>query len=434
MAARAGEGGVQAMPPAPTRAPANVPPSGAGIRSDGGGGRQGSGTTGASTGNTTSAAADTLSVILVTAGYDHSIRFWEAWSGNCSRTVVHENTQINRLAISPDKRFLAAAAHNHVKLYDCSHGGLGSTSNAGGSGANASSGINSSAMGSQGGGHHGNGNGGGGGNPIATFEGHTGNVTSLAWHCDAKWLVTGSEDGTLKIWDTRTSRPQRVYDHRNPVNDVVVHPNQGELVSCDQGGSVKVWDLSENGCSHELVPEEDVPIRSVTVASDGSCLVAGNNKGNVYVWRIQNGGYEDNASDTPGGISSSRSGTTPTVDTPTGDFTDLQPVTKFQAHDKYITRCLLSPDVRHLATCSADATVKIWSTSRYEFALEKTLIGHQRWVWDAAFSADSAYLVTASSDHVARLWELSSGETVRQYNGHVKAVVCCALNDSHLEG
>jgi G protein beta subunit-like protein len=90
--------------------------------------------------------------------------------------------------------------------------------------------------------------------------------------------------------------------------------------------------------------------------------------------------------------------------------------------------------IRHLATCSADATVKIWSTSRYEFALEKTLIGHQRWVWDAAFSADSAYLVTASSDHVARLWELSSGETVRQYNGHVKAVVCCALNDSHLEG
>lgn len=117
-----------------------------------------------------------------------------------------------------------------------------------------------------------------GGNPIATLDGHHGNVTAIAWHCDAKWLVTGSEDGTLKIWDTRTSRAQRIYDHSAPVNDVVVHPNQGELISCDQAGAVKVWDLSVNKCSHELVPVPDLPMRSVTVASDGSCLVAGNNK------------------------------------------------------------------------------------------------------------------------------------------------------------
>jgi len=89
----------------------------------------------------------------------------------------------------------------------------------------------------------------------------------------------------------------------------------------------------------------------------------------------------------------------------------FQAVTKFQAHNKYLTRCLLSPDVkygilgpsqrfhlkkdRYLATCSADTTVKIWSiSSNYEFKPEKVLQGHQRWVWDCAFSADSAYLVT----------------------------------------
>ena len=37
------------------------------------------------------------------------------------------------------------------------------------------------------------------------------------------------------------------------VNDVVVHPNQGELISCDQLGRIKQWDLSENICTHELV-------------------------------------------------------------------------------------------------------------------------------------------------------------------------------------
>jgi hypothetical protein len=32
------------------------------------------------------------SVILVTAGYDNTIRFWEALSGICSRTIQHPNS------------------------------------------------------------------------------------------------------------------------------------------------------------------------------------------------------------------------------------------------------------------------------------------------------------------------------------------------------
>lgn len=50
-----------------------------------------------------------------------------------------------------------------------------------------------------------------------------------------------------------TAGIQRDYYHGSPVNDVVVHPNQGELISCDQNGSVKIWDLGENSCTHELV-------------------------------------------------------------------------------------------------------------------------------------------------------------------------------------
>jgi G protein beta subunit-like protein len=69
---------------------------------------------------------------------------------------------------------------------------------------------------------------------------------------------------------------QRNYIHDAPVNDVVIHPNQGELISCDQSGSVKIWDLGENTCTHELVPDEEVAIRSVSIASDGGMLVAGN--------------------------------------------------------------------------------------------------------------------------------------------------------------
>lgn len=188
-----------------------------------------------------------MSVILCTAGYDHTIRFWEALSGICSRTIPHPDSQVNRLCISPDKRYLAAAGHHTVKLYD-----IKSTNPA----------------------------------AVLTFEGHTNNVTGVQFHCEGKWMVTSSEDGTVKIWDTRSGNVQRNYSHGAPVNDVVIHPNQGELISCDRAGNVRVWDLGENKCSHQLVPEDDQSISSVSVATDGSMLVAGNNAVRVSIVQV----------------------------------------------------------------------------------------------------------------------------------------------------
>ena len=110
-----------------------------------------------------------------------------------------------------------------------------------------------------------------------TFAGHTGNITGVQFHCEGKWIVTSSEDGFVKVWHTKDGSVQRIYDHKCAVNDVVIHPNQGELVACDRAGGVKIWDLSANLCAQELYPEEDVSMASVTVASDGSLLCAGNN-------------------------------------------------------------------------------------------------------------------------------------------------------------
>jgi G protein beta subunit-like protein len=36
-----------------------------------------------------------------------------------------------------------------------------------------------------------------------SFEGHTGNVTAIGFERDSKWFFSGSEDGTVKLWDIR---------------------------------------------------------------------------------------------------------------------------------------------------------------------------------------------------------------------------------------
>ena len=195
---------------------------------------------------------DPRGVILATAGYDHTIKLWEPISGACSRTIPYPDSvfpsrrfysngaqQVNRLAISPDKRFVAGAGNHHVRLYDC---------------------------------HSQN------PNPVLSFSEHTSNVTGIAFHAETKWVATSSDDGTVKIWDLRSPGVQRDYNHGYPVNDVVIHPNQGEVISCDQAGFIKIWDLGGNVNTHTLIPEEDVPVRSVAVANDGSMLIAGNHK------------------------------------------------------------------------------------------------------------------------------------------------------------
>ncbi|KAI5287346.1 TOR complex subunit lst8, partial [Ascosphaera acerosa] len=125
----------------------------------------------------------------------------------CSRTIQDAESQINRLCITPDKRFVAAAGRKSVKLYDIK------TNNP---------------------------------NPVMTFEGHTNNVTGVAFHCEGKWMVTSSEDCSVKVWDVRSGAVQRNYLHKAPVNDIVIHPNQGELISGDRSGTVRIWDLGES--------------------------------------------------------------------------------------------------------------------------------------------------------------------------------------------
>lgn len=320
-----------------------------------------------------------MSVLLVSGGYDHQICFWEALTGVCSRTIAHPDSQINKLRISHSKEILAAAGNPNIRLYNINRGEVPQQKQNKSSGASNTNDV------------------------LTTLEGHKSNVTSIQFQQDDKWLVSSGEDGTIKVWDIRTPNVQRNYKTNCPINEVVIHPNQGELISCDADGRIKIWDLSYNKCSATIVPEDaDNSLQSLSVANDGSVLIAGNKKGHCYVWDMPNH----------------------------TDATLLSPLAKFRAHTTFITKLLISQDSKHLATCSADGSARVWDISDLNnIILKQTLDGHKRWVWDCSFSADSAYLVTASTDHFVRLWDLSSNEIVRQYSGHSKGVTCVALND-----
>jgi len=314
-----------------------------------------------------------MSVVLATAGMDHKIRFWQAPSGICSRTLRYPDSQVNCLEISPDKRYLAAGGNPHIRIFEIDT-------------------TNDSC--------------------IVTCEGHTGSVTQVGFPAHGKWMYSSSEDGTVKIYDLRSrpQHPQMSFDcgaaTGTRVTSVCLCPNQMNLVSGDSNGCVKVFDLATSKCINSVVPDKPEkqrfksPIQNVDVSSDGSTLVATSSRGTVYVWDPSNA-------------------------------SNFKPLVKFQAHSKlsYLLKARISPDCQTLVTTSSDTTVKLWNTKTWKCTDE--LRSHTKWVWDAVFSDDSLYLVTASSDFSARLWDLKKGTVVRRYESESQmAVTCVALNDS----
>jgi G protein beta subunit-like protein len=41
-------------------------------------------------------------------------------------------------------------------------------------------------------------------NPVVNYDGIQKNVTSVGFHEEGKWMYTGGEDNTVRIWDLRS--------------------------------------------------------------------------------------------------------------------------------------------------------------------------------------------------------------------------------------
>jgi len=319
--------------------------------------------------------SESASVLLCTAGYDHTVTFWDAIQGFPERHINFTNSQVNALCISVDKSYLAVAGHQIVKLFTITDSQVSSS-------------------------------------PILTLKEHTGNVTAVGFHKVNKWMFTASEDGSCRIWDIRSPKGkcQRVRTLKNKptINTAILHPNQGEIFLGDQCGFIHVWDLTANKCSVWHQPDGRTPIRSIAIASDAKYLVAGTDRGTFHVYNK----YDEDAPNEDGVMVGPK----------------WQTCMKVNAHTTYILKVLFSPDCRYLSTASADNTIKLFDVDD-GFTQYRTLKGHHRWVWDISFSADSQYLVSASSDKTAKLWDIKRGKDILSYKVHTKAVTCVVLND-----
>ena len=75
--------------------------------------------------------------------------------------------------------------------------------------------------------------------------GHTDWISSVAISADAKRIVSGSWDNTLKVWDGQTGKELlSLKEHTDWVTSVAITPDGKRIASGSVDATVKVWDLN----------------------------------------------------------------------------------------------------------------------------------------------------------------------------------------------
>lgn len=216
------------------------------------------------------------------------------------------------------------------------------------------------------------------------FPGQQGHVSSLVYTTDGKFIVSGSSDRKVRIWDADSGRLLQSPVLAGPVYALEGSPDGRYLIAGSvapprsiQSGTIAVWEMPSLRPLWTRSTHSN-GVLTIAVSSDSRTVATGGNDGMVRLW-----------------------------DSATG-----RPVQEFDSRGYAVTAVALAPHqnlvaagiVRRSAE-SGDAQVSeilVWNLS--DGRLVRTLRGHRDLINALLFSHDGHTLVSGSRDTTLRLW------------------------------
>jgi WD40 repeat protein len=268
---------------------------------------------------------------------------------------------------------------------------------------------------------------------LYTYTGHKAPVWAIAIAPDGQWFVSGGDDNTLKHWDMFTGECLHTYTgHQNLVRSVAISPDGRWFVSGSDDNTLKRWNVFTGECLYTYTGHQGW-VTAVAISPDGGWFISGSHDQRLKCWDVLKGeclhtytGHQASvwaAAISPDGgwfVSGSHDNTLKRWDVLTGKCLHT-----YTGHQDWITTAAISPDSRWFVSGSDDNTLKRWDVLTGECL--HTYTGHQDWITTAAISPDSRWFVSGSDDNTLKHWDMLTGECFYTYTGHQASVWAVAI-------
>lgn len=225
---------------------------------------------------------------------------------------------------------------------------------------------------------------------LLTLTGHTDAVRSVNFSPDGTKIVSCSWDNSIKIWNSTTGTLLKTLSGTSAVCSVNFSPDGSKIVSGNGDASIKIWDAN-TGVLLQILRGHYRMVTSVNFSIDGSKIVSGSLDNRVIIWNASTG-------------------------------TMLRVLA---GHKEYVMSVNFSPDGNKIVSGSYDKSVKVWSVSTG--ALIETLTGHSDAVYSVNFSPDGNRIVSGGWDKDIKIWSTQTGILIQtfaitDFNGRIESV------------
>ncbi|KAJ8903989.1 hypothetical protein NDN08_000519 [Rhodosorus marinus] len=220
-------------------------------------------------------------------------------------------------------------------------------------------------------------------------------IRAVCFSPDGKWLITGSEDRLVRVWDVRTRTVKhKLTGHETDIYSVDASSDNKFIASGSGDKTAKLWDLKTGQLLHTLGGGDRAPtdgVTSVTVSPTSLHVAAGSLDKIVRVWEVETGRL----------------------------------VRSFEGHRDSVYSVAFSPDCRMLLSGSLDKTLKLWdlAASNPSNQCRLSFTGHKDFVLSVAFSPNGRWLISGSKDRTVQFWDPRQPSMCLMLQGHKNSVI-----------